>query len=131
MNTKSNSNAGSGCSSHELFGGFSVAVHSLKTWPQYFERVQAGEKTFEIRKNDRGFQRGDLLLLQEWNPEVMKDFRVGGTPNAYTGRELYMRVTYVTTFEQKEGFVVMGIRPPNDQAMASADEKTPPKKTTL
>ena len=44
--------------------------HELKTWPQYFCRVADGTKTFEVRKNDRGFQQGDTVILKEWSPET-------------------------------------------------------------
>jgi hypothetical protein len=43
--------------------------HKLKTLPTYFERVQLGQKTFEIRKNDRDFQVGDILELEYYNPD--------------------------------------------------------------
>jgi uncharacterized protein YqfB (UPF0267 family) len=43
--------------------------HYLKCWPMYFDEVQAGRKTFEIRStSDRVFQAGDRLVLQAWNP---------------------------------------------------------------
>jgi len=38
--------------------------HELKTLDIYFDAVQAGTKTFEVRKNDRAFQTGDILVLQ-------------------------------------------------------------------
>jgi ASC-1-like (ASCH) protein len=47
-------------------------THCLKTWPEYFELVLAGIKTFELRKNDREFKLGDTLLLQEFDPAVQK-----------------------------------------------------------
>jgi hypothetical protein len=43
-------------------------THNLKIWPQYYCRVQDGTKTFEIRKNDRGFQNGDIVVLDEYDP---------------------------------------------------------------
>ncbi|MEM5599315.1 DUF3850 domain-containing protein [Niallia circulans] len=42
--------------------------HFLKIQPQYFEEVRNGNKSFEIRKNDRDFKVGDTLYLQEYNP---------------------------------------------------------------
>ncbi len=76
-------------------------AHELKCWPLYFEAVRSGHKTFEIRKNDRDYCEGDVLKLREWSP---------GT-EAYTGRECLRLVTYLTDWEQKFGYVVMGITP--------------------
>lgn len=42
--------------------------HELKIWPQYYQAVADGSKTFEVRKNDRGFQKGDIVILNEFNP---------------------------------------------------------------
>ncbi len=44
-------------------------IHILKTWPQYFDRIVDGSKTWELRKDDRDYQQGDMLFLQEWSPE--------------------------------------------------------------
>lgn len=60
-------------------------IHELKTWPKYFEEILTGNKTFEVRKNDRDFKQDDTLLLKEWNPEYLK----------YTGREISKKVGYV------------------------------------
>lgn len=44
-------------------------IHCLKTWPIFFEALADGRKCFEYRKNDRSFQPGDRLELQEYDPE--------------------------------------------------------------
>lgn len=44
-----------------------TAKHYLKTWPEVFEKVISGEKTFEVRKNDRDFKVGDYVKLQEYS----------------------------------------------------------------
>lgn len=62
-----------------------MTIHELKTWPEYFQALLDGAKTFELRKNDRGFQVGDILQLEEFRPGV----------GEYTGRQLRKRVTYV------------------------------------
>lgn len=41
-----------------------MRIHRLKTLAPYWERIQQGDKTFEIRKNDRDFQVGDILELE-------------------------------------------------------------------
>ena len=79
-------------------------LHELKTWPRYFEAVIAGQKTFELRKADRPFAPGDVLLLQEWDPSSQK----------YTGRYTERLVTYVTdesaqAFGMAPGFVCLGL----------------------
>lgn len=78
-----------------------MAEHELKTWPTFYEAVAAGDKTFELRKDDREFQVGDTLHLREWQP------------SGYTGRECKRRVTYVLTnapnFGLMPGFAVLGL----------------------
>jgi hypothetical protein len=60
-------------------------THELKTWPAEFMAVARGEKTFDLRENDRNFQVGDYLLLREYDP----------TKREYTGRSLRVYVTYL------------------------------------
>ena len=43
-----------------------VREHDLKVAAAYFDALESGEKSFEVRRDDRGFQRGDVLLLREW-----------------------------------------------------------------
>jgi hypothetical protein len=45
-----------------------MTTHHLKTWPEPFEAVWDGRKTFELRRNDRAYTAGDVLVLQEWFP---------------------------------------------------------------
>lgn len=78
--------------------------HELKTWPSYFEAIQRREKTFEVRRNDRDFAVGDVLVLQEWEP--------GRTWGNYTGREMQLVITYVMhggRFGIDPQFCVLGI----------------------
>lgn len=39
--------------------------HELKTETQYYQAVEAGLKTFELRVNDRDFKVGDMVTLVE------------------------------------------------------------------
>lgn len=41
-------------------------LHELKTYPKYFQETIEGNKLFEIRKNDRNFQVGDILNVRTW-----------------------------------------------------------------
>lgn len=75
--------------------------HELKTWPEPFARIDAGVKTYEVRRSDRDFQVGDTLCLREWDPRPGPSRLVGrqrqeGVPRGYTGNELYVRVVHIT-----------------------------------
>jgi len=71
--------------------------HELKIKPEYFSAVVTGEKTFEIRNNaDRNFQVGDTLILKSWDGE-------------FNGNYVKRTVSYITDFEQKPGYVVLGL----------------------
>jgi len=39
--------------------------HYLKTETQYYQAIEHGKKKFELRKNDRNFQIGDMIYLEE------------------------------------------------------------------
>ena len=69
-------------------------THELKTWPEFFKQTRSGRKKFELRRNDRGFQVGDHLLLKEWDPHVI----------AYTGHQALVRVDYILTSHLTAGF---------------------------
>lgn len=71
--------------------------HEKKTWPEYFQKVLDGKKTYELRLADWECNEGDILVLREWDPETKE----------YTGRIIEKEVTYVgrtknMTFWKKE-----------------------------
>lgn len=37
-----------------------MAEHHLKLDSHYFDAVASGDKNFEVRRDDRGFQKGDI-----------------------------------------------------------------------
>ena len=80
--------------------------HELKTVPAYFEPLLRGEKTFEVRRDDRGFQKGDTLWLREFTPNAR-------TPQQqYSGRWVLATVDWILTGGQmgvEPGYVVMSI----------------------
>lgn len=61
--------------------------HELKILPEFFGAWKRGEKTCELRKDDRGFMVGDTLTMRCGAPAspVIGGFR-------YDGRELTVRV---------------------------------------
>jgi hypothetical protein len=77
--------------------------HVLKTWPKGFEALVRGQKSYELRKDDRGFEVGDILNLSEWKPRAKR----------YTGRWIRAEVTYITHYGDfpglVEGYVILGL----------------------
>ncbi|WP_339011306.1 DUF3850 domain-containing protein [Lactococcus garvieae] len=45
-----------------------MKVHELKLDVKYFDEVKNDTKNFEIRKNDRDFKVGDILILKAFMP---------------------------------------------------------------
>lgn len=78
-------------------------IHAFKVWPPFFAALAAGDKQFEVRRDDRGgFSVGDRLWLREWDQVSAR----------YSGRSLRAVVRYVLTggqFGIEPGFVVMGL----------------------
>jgi hypothetical protein len=56
-----------------------------KAWPEWFQKVVDGVKTYDFRLADFVIEPGDTLVLREWDPKTKK----------YTGREIEKKVTYV------------------------------------
>ena len=63
-----------------------MKVHELKCWHDEMREIRLGDKTHEVRVNDRDFKVGDVLHLREWYPQRKK----------YTGDEVLVRVTNIT-----------------------------------
>lgn len=76
--------------------------HELKVHPKYFNRLVSGQKSFEIRKNDRDFQIGDILVLKEYDPEE-------GWPDHGSYGICRKEIVYMTDFAQVHGMVVLGL----------------------
>lgn len=78
-----------------------VTTHELKILPKWFMDVALWKKDFEIRKNDREFEVGDILHLKEWN----------GTE--YTGRGIRRRIKYIYhgtgEYGLQEGYCILGL----------------------
>lgn len=88
----------------------------LKILPKYFKAVQSGEKTFEIRKNDRDYEVGDTLLLRELNEctDRINEACTTTIRKGYTGQEITKEVTYILgggEYGLEEGYCIMGLKP--------------------
>lgn len=78
--------------------------HRLKTWPEFFKAVADGRKKFELRKDDRGFEPGDLLELVEFDPERGRET---GTPSIICKAGYILRGP---CFGLEAGFCIIQIR---------------------
>lgn len=75
-------------------------VHQIRLATNYFDDVAAGIKTFELRKNDRHYKRGDILEMMEF------------AEGRNTGRMIRAEVTYIledyTGLE--DGYCILAIK---------------------
>ena len=65
--------------------------------------MKSNLKPFEIRKNDRDFAIGDVLVLMEWLPEEKR----------YTGHDIYRRIISLVRggqFGIRKDYCVMGLK---------------------
>jgi hypothetical protein len=87
--------------------------HELKTWARYWEAVADGRKTFEVRKNDRAFQTGDILILyktDELGRYIYESREIGAERF-----KLRKRITYLLQggqFGIEPGYCVLGLGEP-------------------
>jgi hypothetical protein len=85
-----------------------MTVHELKIWPVYYQAVRSGSKTFEIRENDRGFQKGDRVVLREFDPDAPTG--LVNVKGAYTGSlPLQFDVGFILPIDSK--YVVFSLIP--------------------
>lgn len=75
-------------------------VHTIKLAKMYYEDVKSGKKSFELRKNDRGYKQGDILRMLEY------------AEGEWTGREMVVEVTYLLEDYAglEEGYCIMALK---------------------
>jgi hypothetical protein len=79
-------------------------VHELKTLRKYFDAVCDGQKTFEVRKDDRNFQVGDILRLQRYENEECQKANCNVTITYILGRNEDEKMFV------PDGYVIVGIK---------------------
>lgn len=85
-------------------------IHELKTDPIVFHHIAARRKLFEIRKNDRPFGLGDILVLRQtvYTGEQMR----AGNALQYSGNEVVCRVLHILkgpVYGLADGWCIMSI----------------------
>lgn len=93
-------------------------VHVLRCWPAPFSASILRRKMFEIRRHDRDYREGDLLLLREHDPNG---------PVPATGRWCARKITYVlrdrSDFQGLEaGYSVLSVSACDTGEIAAAKE---------
>lgn len=83
-------------------------LHELKIEKQFADAVLDGRKTFEVRKNDRGFNAGDLVHFEVVEHGVATTFCCESHP---LHGEIY-RIGYVLSgWGLEDGYVAFSIAP--------------------
>lgn len=55
-----------------------VEVHTLKAWPETYDPIESGIRTFDLRLDDgRRFREGDVIQYVRWDPRTKQ--RTGAT----------------------------------------------------
>lgn len=78
-----------------------MKVHYLKIAPEYFEAVISKRKRFEIRKDDREYEVGDVIVLKEW-----KDGKFTGNASGLLAIRYILR--NAPEYGLKKGFCILG-----------------------
>jgi hypothetical protein len=68
-------------------------IHALVTPKAYFAEVLTGERTADIKKDDRPYKKGDVIILQEYDADK----------KLYTGREVNLTITSIARNTPREG----------------------------
>lgn len=80
-----------------------MKIHEIKLNEEFCDSVFCGEKNFEIRKNDRGYQKGDIIkFIPVSNIGIIFFHPI---------RDTSYEITYVLSgWGIKEEYVVFGIK---------------------
>jgi hypothetical protein len=62
-----------------------MKTHQVKSWPEYFKPISMGVKTFDLRKDDRGYQVGDDIQFEEFS----------NITGEHTGKVATRRISYI------------------------------------
>ena len=86
-----------------------MVVIKKKSWPSEFGLILNGKKKFDVRLDDFDINKGDILVLEEFDPEK----------GEYTGRKIEKKVDYVLRTKEakywdkkdidEKGFVVISL----------------------
>ena len=79
-----------------------MRIHELKIRSEYYEAILNEGKTFELRKDDRGFSVGDKLRLQMYD-----------ALHGYTGASIEADISYILRnaepYGLRPGYAILGL----------------------
>lgn len=82
-----------------------MKIHEIKLHENYVDAVKSGEKNFEVRNNDRGYQKGDRIKF------TVVEGGLGLTSILQPLEDKLYEITYVHSgLGMEKNFVVLGIR---------------------
>lgn len=62
-----------------------MTKHEVKSWPDYFATLKSGARNFDLRRADRHYKVGDLMIISEFDDRLGK----------FTGEKLERKITFV------------------------------------
>lgn len=83
-------------------------VHRLKCDGDYFADMWNGVKAYELRKDDREYRIGDLLLLCEHDPRGERGMWRHGMVGPYSGRWIMARVVSMIDRDDSRAGALLG-----------------------
>lgn len=89
-------------------------THELKCHDVYFDAIERGEKTFEIRRDDRGFQKGDFVTLVRYVKGAFSAYEIDCDYSTGKPRKtLTFRIGWILTggqFGLEPGYVAFSLK---------------------
>ena len=87
-----------------------IKTHKIKIDEEFADAVLCGDKNFEIRKNDRGYQKGDHVIFDV--VDISVDISIcGATHLDHPLNDLEFEITYVLNgWHVEQDYVVFGIK---------------------
>lgn len=80
-----------------------MRTHNIKILNDFADAVVCGDKMFEVRQNDRGYQKGDFICFSAVD-------NTGIINKHIIDEKLYVITFVLNGFGLKNGFVAMGIK---------------------
>lgn len=82
-------------------------THKLKIREEFFNALINDEKTYEIRKNDRDYQKGDKIYFTKM---ICQDGSIEEIKPQVLGEFIITHVFSNTEYGLKEGYVILSIK---------------------